>query len=333
MVIIMKAVQIGSAGHAFYAYKAAAAYGIDIAAIACGSAGVAEEGTAAAQKQLQNSGFTAKLYEDWRVMLDTEKPDVAIINPQFWETAACAIYAMERGIHVFCEKPVACSLDELARVEEAYRRSGVKFAAMFGMRMDPWFLAAKKAVENGRIGKIRMMDSRKSYKLGVRPGFYKSRKTYCGILPWVGIHAIDWMQWLSGETYTNVHAYHSCLENGGNGEMDITSSAQFMMTNGVIATLTADMFRPSSAATHGDDRVRLVGTKGILEITDSQVSLLSDAEGGKTLLPLPQKGDIFADFLELILHGRENDNTAEDAFEVTKWALLAHADAEAADGK
>ena len=184
------------------------------------------------------------------------------------------------------------------------------------------------AITDGRIGTVRLMDSRKSYKCGTRPFFYKSRETYPGILPWVAIHAIDWMQWLSGESYTSVHAFHSCADNRGNGDMDITASAQFMMTGEVIAAVTADMFRPGSAATHGDDRVRVVGTEGILELMQGEVTLISDKEGGKIVLPLEPEGDIFVEFLENILHGTKTDLTAENAFEVTRWALLARDDAE-----
>lgn len=84
------------------------------------------------------------------------------------------------------------------------------------------------------------MDSRKSYKLGKRPVFYSSEEHYCGIIPWVAIHAIDWMKWLSGENYVSADAAHSSRMNGGNGTMDITSAALFRMTNDVIATVTAD---------------------------------------------------------------------------------------------
>ncbi len=326
---IMKIVQIGTAGHAFYAYAAIRAKGHDFAALSCGSAGLEAEKTAGALAGLQKRGFGPKLYGDWREMLDAEKPDLAIVNPWFNECADVSIEALKRGIHVFSEKPVAADLASLEALEKAIGGSGAKFAAMFGTRNEPAFLAVKKAVEDGKIGKIRLMDSRKSYKLGKRPAFYGSRETYCGILPWVAIHAVDWMQWLSGEIYTEVAARHSALENGDNGDMDITAAALFGMTNGVIATVTADMYRPASAAAHGDDRVRLVGTKGILEITDGAAFLLSDEAGGKTELPLPPAEDIFADFLNVIEGGESTlGMSAASAVEVTRWSLLARDAAE-----
>ncbi len=333
----LKAVQIGCSGHAYYAYKAMKTYGVEFAALSCGNFGIEAEGTAAALANLNRQGFTPRLYEDWREMLDNEKPDIAIVNPWFCDTAGITAAALKAGIHCFSEKPLAMDLDSLAGLEAAYAGApaGTKLAGMFGIRYEAPFVTAKKAVEDGRIGEIRLMDSRKSYKCGVRPESYKSRRTYCGILPWVAIHAIDWMQWLSGEQYVSVHAAHSSHANLGNGDMDMTSCAMFGMTNEVIATVTADMLRPSSAATHGDDRCRLVGAEGILEITDGAVTLISDAAGGKVILPLLEARDIFADFLEQILHGTPSDLTAENAFASTRWALKArdYADRQAANGR
>ncbi|MBQ8510091.1 MAG: Gfo/Idh/MocA family oxidoreductase [Clostridia bacterium] len=327
----MKAVQIGTAGHAFYAYKAIKNYGLDFAALSCGSAGIAAEGTEAALEVVKKRGFAPKLYDNYITMLDEERPDIAIVNPQFTENADVAIAALERGIHVFCEKPLAPDLASLDRLDAACKASKARLAAMFGIRYEAPFVTAKRLVDAGEIGEIRLMDSRKSYKLGKRPAFYSSRKTYCGILPWVAIHGIDWMRWFSGEHYTKVYAAHSSRENGGNGDMDITSFATYEMTNGVLATITADMFRPASAPSHGDDRVRLVGTKGILEITDGALTLLSDAAGGKVNVPLDPPKDIFADFLEELLHGVPCDCGAEASIESTRWALLARDFAERAE--
>lgn len=315
----MKAVQIGAAGHAMYAYNAIKSRKIEFAAISCGSHGNEAENISGALAGLEKRGFSPKLYDDWRDMLDREKPDIVIINPWFCDNADCAVYALERNIDVFCEKPVADTLERLEVLEAAVKASDAKFAGMFGTRNEASFRAAKRAVEDGRIGEIRLMDSRKSYKLGSRPDFYKSRETYCGIIPWVAIHAIDWMAWLSGERYVGVASIHSSRANFGNGDMDITAAAMFAMTNDVIATVTADMLRPSAANSHGDDRVRLVGTKGVLEIRDNVCELISDAEGYVTLTG--ESGDIFAEFLDMSRD--ENAALSADAIEITRWALLA----------
>ncbi len=320
--VLMKIVQIGNIGHACYAYAEMRRRHWDLGALSCGRHGIEEEGMAATCDALHSCGFSPKLYSDYKEMLTCEQPDIAIVNPWFNEIGAVALYALERGIHVFCEKPIATDMDTLTKIEACVRQKKAVLAPMFESRYFNAFLAAKKAIDEGLIGKIRLMDSRKSYKLGSRPLCYSSRETYCGIIPWVAIHAIDWMAWLSGEKYIDVFATHSCSDNGNNGDMDITAAVQFTMTNDVIATVTADMYRPSSASTHGDDRVRLVGTKGIIEVKGGRAVLLSDQCGGEKELCFVSNRDIFADFLDQI-NGIENDLTAESAIEATRWALLA----------
>lgn len=315
----MKIVQIGHAGHCVYAYPGIKSHAIDFTGISAGSAGSEAEGINEFAASLKKNGFEPKIYSDWKEMLETEKPDIAIVDPWYNDHGKISLYALERGINVFCDKPAATDFATLEKIRNCDKAI---FAAMFDARTNPAFKAAKKAIDGGRIGKVRMMDSRKSYKLGKRPAFYSSRETYCGILPWVAIHAIDWMKWLSGEHYTDLTgAAISRLDNGGNGDMDITSAAQFMMTNDVIATVTADMYRPMSAPTHGDDRVRVVGTKGIVEVTAGKATLITDPDGVIELGNEPS-GDIFEDFLAL-LSGESNHLTKESCVESTFWALKA----------
>lgn len=316
----MKIVQIGHAGHCGYAYSGIKAHNLDFCGISAGNFGISKEGTAAFHKNLESRGFSPKLYENWKEMLAIECPDIVIVDSWYTDHGDIALYALEHGINVFCDKPIATDFDTLEKISKCDK---AKIAAMFDARENSAFKAAKKAIDDGKIGKVRMMDSRKSYRLGSRPKFYSSRETYCGIIPWVAIHAIDWMRWLSGESYSNLcGAMVSRLDNGENGDMDITSSAHFLMTNDIIATVTADMYRPMCSPTHGDDRVRVVGTKGIVEITDGKAVLISDVTGNTCTLENEPTGDIFEDFLDQ-LAGKTNHLTKESCIDSTYWALVA----------
>ncbi len=315
----MKLVQIGNAGHSAYTYAGIRNHNINFSAISPGNAGIEAEGIEKTFKNLKAADFPLKLYTNWCEMLETEKPDIAVVDPWYNDHGQIIKFALEHGINVFCDKPIATDFKTLEEIEKCDKEI---LGAMFDARTNPAFKAAKKAIDEGRIGKVRMMDSRKSYKLGIRPKFYSSRSSYCGIIPWVGIHAIDWMKWLSGEKYTElVGASISRLDNGNNGDMDITSAAQFIMTNDVISTVTADMYRPAGAATHGDDRVRIVGTKGIVEVTDGKVTLIAENEPAVVLQNEPA-GDIFDDFLD-VLSGKSNHLTKSSCIESTYWALKA----------
>ena len=62
--------------------------------------------------------FVPKGYADYREMLEAEKPDVVHIctpNDSHYEIA---MFAMQRGIHVICEKPMTRTLDEARSLAE-----------------------------------------------------------------------------------------------------------------------------------------------------------------------------------------------------------------------
>ena len=61
------------------------------------------------------------------------------------------------------------------------------------------------------------------------------------------------------------------FKNGGYGDLEATSQLMMTMQGGVCAQVSADYLRPANAPTHGDDRVRVVGTESVLEVRDDKV--------------------------------------------------------------
>ena len=257
--------------------------------------------------------------EDYRAMLDREKPDLAVVNPWYCQNAEAAAECLKRGIHVFCEKPLATTLDDLAMLEAVWRQSGCALAGMFNLRGAPWFLAIRQAIEAGEIGEIRLMHGQKSYRMGTRPEFYRTRALYGGMLPWVGIHAIDWTLQLGGACHW-LSASQSSLYNRGQGELESSAALLMRLDNQVVATVTADYFRPNGSARHDDDRLRVTGTRGMLEAIDGRVYLENDQP--RRELELPEAQDQFAAFLDAIAANR-TQGWAESAFESTRVSLLA----------
>ncbi|MBQ0125633.1 MAG: Gfo/Idh/MocA family oxidoreductase [Clostridiales bacterium] len=288
----LKIVQIGASGHYEYALDTAQKYGLDFAAIAPGDA---SEDISGATARLFALGFSPKIYGDWKEMTDTEKPDIVIINSYMGYNADMCVYALGRNINVFCEKPVATTLEGLERVRTAYDKSSAKLTGMFGILYAPHFETARRYIESGALGDVRLATAQKSYRLGVREPFYSSRELLGGMIPWVAIHAIDWIYALCGFDFCSVTATHSRVGNGGNGDLEATAAMLFECGDGRAATVTADYLRPSAAPTHDDDRIRIAGTRGIIEVRGGKVYLLSD--GGEEILPnaAPER-ELFEEF-------------------------------------
>ena len=71
--------------------------------------------------------------------------------------------AARRGKHILCEKPLAVEADEARRMIDACRDSGVKLMTAYMARFGDVFTQAKRALENGRLGRITMINANFSY--------------------------------------------------------------------------------------------------------------------------------------------------------------------------
>jgi predicted dehydrogenase len=317
---------IGSSGHNGYVLSGISDPDEDaIVGVAPGSHG---EDIAGLLKQCAAKGHSPGPFGDFAAMLDELKPDVATVACHFGDHGRVASEVVKRGIHAFVEKPVATTLDGLKELRGQHAASGVHLAAMLGIRYDGAMRAVHDAIGRGAVGAVRLITAQKSYKLGTRKDFYKKRETYGGTIPWVGAHAIDWIRWLSGEEYVSVRASHSAAHNRGNGELEMSAACHFTMTNDVIAAANIDYLRPAAAETHGDDRVRVAGTKGVVEARGGTAYLVNDEADGTRELPPVKGGQIFADFLAQVRGEGTCLISAEDSFKATEACLLARQSAD-----
>lgn len=267
-------------------------------------------------------------FEDYRAMLDELKPDLVGIGPEYADNAPAAVESLQRGIHVFVEKPVATTLEDLEKVVAAYAATDAELSCMLALRYHPSMMAAWQAVQDGAIGIPRLLTAQKSYKCGPRPEFFKDRARYGGTIPWVGSHGIDLLQWFSGETFRTVYATHTTRENRDNGDMEMTALCHFTFTNDVYGGCHIDYLRPQAAETHGDDRIRVAGTEGVVEVRHDQATLINGAaEGTQTLEPAAER-HVFLDFVEHVRNGTPCRITAQDAFSMTRACLLARQSAD-----
>ncbi len=326
----MKLCMIGNRGHNGYVWQ-----GLSITPevrVVGVSVGTAEDDVTPLLAQCEQLGHSPQTFTDYRDMLDQLQPDIVSVCGPFEQHASMSMTAFERGIHVFCEKPVALTLEDLAALKSAYaqaktRAPNLHFAAMMGLRYAPAFYTAWRAVQEGAVGAVRLLNTRKSYKLGRRDDYYHHRETYGGTIPWVGAHAMDWIYWFSGQAFVSVYATHSAQYNRDHGDLEVAALCHFTLANQIFASASIDYLRPLAAPTHGDDRVRVMGTEGAIEVAGGQVVLIN-AEGVQNLAPACDR-QIFRDFVLCVKDHRSPLLDADDVFAVTEACLLARQSADA----
>jgi predicted dehydrogenase len=269
-------------------------------------------------------------YKDYREMLDREQLDVVGVCNNNGERADVVLECLERKLHVAAEKPLAVERADLDRIRQALaRNNGVHLTMLLPMRFEPVYLAIKQAVDSGEIGEVAQIAAQKSYQAGDRPEWFTRHSTYGGTIPWIGIHMVDLMRWSSGREFTEAVSFQSHIGFPELGDMENVTASMFRLDNGGVGVLRMDYLRPGTAPTHGDDRLRLAGTKGIVEYQESTgVTLLSGRRPPQVIRELPPRRSLFIDFLKSVYLGTAPALTLADIFRVNDIVLLARESAE-----
>ncbi|HET7824242.1 MAG TPA: Gfo/Idh/MocA family oxidoreductase [Anaeromyxobacter sp.] len=104
-------------------------------------------------------------YDDLGEMLARARPDVVHVTTPPASHLAVARAALERGAHVYVEKPFAVDLAEASALEEAARRAGRLACAGHNLAFDPVVLRLRRLVEDGALGDVVHVDAMMSYNL------------------------------------------------------------------------------------------------------------------------------------------------------------------------
>lgn len=274
----------------------------------------------------------AKRYEDYRRMLDAEKPDVVAVCNTNGERAAAILECAARKINVIAEKPLAITRPDLERVKDAVARSGIRLGMLLPMRYSPSYQALRRICESGEIGEIAQISAQKSYKAGERPEWMRRRASYGSTILWIGIHMIDLMRFTSGRDFTHASSFQSRVDYPEIGDMENTTVTSFRMDNNGTATLHMDYFRPESAPTHGDDRLRLAGTKGVAEYMEATgVTVMSRTGPPRVVRELPAARSVFAEYVAHVYGGAPASLSLADIYR--NCEITIGADEAAAQGR
>ena len=279
---------------------------------------------------------SARIEDNAETLLCELRPDFAIVSARPDRIPRLATLAAAYGCHIVTEKPLALDFDSLCALQDAVTDAGVNVCAMLSNRARPALAAAIAVLRAGAIGRPLLLNARKTYKWGSsRPAWFGDRKAYGGTIPWIGIHALDFIDAATdGDPVVDVSAFHANLAHPATPGCEDVCVLALRLRSGALATATLDYLRPDAPVPHGDDGLRIVGEHGELTVDiDRNRAVLLEPGSAPRDLPLPAPAPYYAPWLlarpSRGVRAAPDDRTLR-AFRLTDEALRARQAADVA---
>lgn len=105
------------------------------------------------------------IYDDHRRMLDEARPEVVHVTTPAHTHHRLAVELLQRGCHVYVEKPLALIVGEADEIIEAARQSGRMVCVGHDQLFDPAWIECRRRIDAGEIGDVRHVESVLGYPL------------------------------------------------------------------------------------------------------------------------------------------------------------------------
>ncbi len=266
----------------------------------------------------------SRRYTDHRTLLDRERIAVAGVCGTDGEREELILACIARGIHVVAEKPLAMNWAGVARIREALASGKSHLTMLLPMRLYGSFSTMRQVVASGGIGEVAQFDAQKSYILGDRPAWMLNRSSFSGTIPYIGIHLADLMRFTTLREPVAVSAFQGHVAQPEAGAMENTAVAIFRFDNGAAGQMHLDYLRPAMAPSHGDDRLRIAGSRGVLEYREADgLTLVTNDRKLHKIDALPADRSLVANFLANVYASAPLELTLQDIFRANEIVFAA----------
>ncbi|MED3851865.1 Gfo/Idh/MocA family oxidoreductase [Priestia megaterium] len=214
--------------------------------------------------------YGVKAYTNYEELLVSGTVEaVSVCTPNYLH-APISVAALNSGVHVLCEKPMATSEEEAKAMIEAAKTNGKKLMIGHNQRFVASHQKARELIGKGEIGKI--YSFRTAFGHGGPEGwsvdgkdswFFKKDEAFIGAMGDLGVHKTDMLRYILNEEIVEVGAF---VESNAKDFANVDDNAVCVLKteSGIIGTLAA------SWAYNGkeDNSTIVYGEKGILRLED-----------------------------------------------------------------
>jgi len=229
------------------------------------------------------------IFEEGRDLIDSGACDAVLIAVPHYQHPELTIYALNKGLHVLCEKPAGVYTKQVREMNEAAKKSNRVFAMMFNQRTNCIYRKMHELVTGGELGAIKRVN-------WIVTDWYRTQSYYDsgswratwdgeggGVLLNQCPHNMDLLQWICGMP-SKVRAFcHNGKWHDIEVEDDVTAYMEYPNgATGVFVTTTADA--------PGTNRFEVTLEMGKLVCEDNKLTLHKLSENERTFCKTAKGG-------------------------------------------
>jgi len=198
---------------------------------------------------------TAVAVADYAELLAMPEVDAVVICLPNALHAEAAVAALQRGKHVYLEKPLATNLEDARKVLSAWRNTSVVGMIGFNYRFNALYQAAKQQMQSGTLGELVSVRSVFAAAARTLPTWKRQRQNGGGVLLDLALHHVDLVRFLFEqevcEVFAGLRSQHS---------EDDSATLQLRLADGLVV----QSFFSLNAVE--EDRFEIYGTAGKLTV-------------------------------------------------------------------
>ena len=202
--------------------------------------------------------------------------------------ASISVQALNAGLHVLCEKPMATTLADCESMVEAAKKNGKKLMIGQNQRFAQAHVKAKELIDADVIGKVLSFETKfehsgpEAWSGQANPWFFDKKRSVFGAMADLGVHKTDLMHFLLGEPITRVSAVLTTVDkkypDGSLIAVDDNAYCIYQTDSKVTGTMHV------SWTQYGEEcnSTIIQGSKGTLRCyTDPKYTLILEKKGGE----------------------------------------------------
>ncbi len=263
------------------------------------------------------------------------QPDAVIVCSENARHRELVELAAAAGAHILCEKPLATSIADAEAIREATAAAGVELMVAFPVRFAPSFVALRESYRAGRLGTLLGIVGTNNGMLPLDAAWFTDPALSGGgsIVDHV-VHCADLIDNLLDEQASSVYAVaNRTLYADTGAQVETGGLVTATYGSGVIATIDCSWSQPRTAPTWGGLSLKMIGTRGTVEIAPFAAHVAGHGPDGALWLSYGADLDalMIGEFLTAVREGRRPQPDVEVGVRTT--ALMTAAQTSARTGK